>query len=83
MKVETLKVNLKKVLVDLAVNGKLEGDITQLDMAAFDEVLKPVTEMRDALVDMTANADEDCPSENRTEHFTEAMERADEILERD
>lgn len=83
MKVETLKTNLKKVLVELAINGKLDGDINNLDMSAFDETLKPITEMRDALADMTSNADEDCPSEYRTDHFREAMERADEILERD
>lgn len=33
-----------------------------------------------ALVNMTSNADEDCPSEYKTEHFLNAMEEAYSVL---
>ena len=39
----------------------------------FDDVYK-------ALINMTNNADEDCPSEYRTEHFCQALEDAYDII---
>lgn len=71
---------IKDVLIELVVNDKLPLDMTTLDISVFDKALSPVNELREALADMTDNADEDCPSQYRTKHFKTAMENANFLL---
>ena len=71
---------IKDALIELALNDKLPLDMTTLDTSVFDKALQPVESLRVALSDMVVNADEDCPSEYRTEHFRTAMKNADDLL---
>lgn len=47
-----------------------------------DIAIKYFDDLYKALVDMTVNADEDCPSEYRTKHFRTAMETAYQLIQR-
>lgn len=71
---------IKAILVEMAVNGTLPSDMTQLDKSKFQDALKIVDDLKDALEDMTTNADEDCPNDFRTKHFKRAMEKANKLL---
>lgn len=71
---------IKAILVEMAVNDTLPLDMTQLDESKFKDALKIVDDLKDALEDMTTNADEDCPNDFRTKHFKRAMEKANKLL---
>jgi len=43
--------------------------------------LEHIHELLDALDSMCVQADEDCPAEYRTKHFTHALERSYDLLE--
>jgi hypothetical protein len=48
----------------------------------INELSRQNEQLQNALAEMCANADEDCPSEYRTEHFRLAMKDAYTLLEK-
>lgn len=71
---------IKDALIELALNDKLPLDMTTLDTSVFDEALQPVTNLREALINLADQADEDCPQLARTDHFRTALNEANDLI---
>ena len=63
-------------------DGVLDAHIRILNavIPRFEIDKKTAYKILDVLNELFENADEDCPQENRTEHFRTAMSEAEEIL---
>jgi hypothetical protein len=68
------------------IDNKLEKAIEQLDdtftkqKSIAKKLMKEHHRLQQALANMLVNADEDCPSHNRTEHFRSAMKDGYSLL---
>jgi hypothetical protein len=68
------------------IDTKLENAIQKLDdtfikqKSIAKKLMKEHHRLQQALANMLVNADEDCPSHNRTEHFRSAMKDGYSLL---